>query len=260
MKAIYVDDENLAIQRFKLMIEGISRFSCEYFSTSEDAVIYSNNTEIDVAFLDIHMPDIDGLALARELKKINENTRIVFVTAFEKYALDAFDIDAVGYLVKPYSKEKLLNEIDKSKRIKNIIGRDVFVKTMPRFDVFVDGDLLIFPGNKAKELFALVIDKNGGELSCEYACTYLWEDRPYDNKTKTLYRVLKKSMMDTLKKAGIEYVLTAEKGKIAANKAAINCDLYNMIEISKAGDEIFDGRYMFEYQWAEETVNRLKYK
>ena len=97
MKVICVDDEQPALDTFRLKAKGFPEIeSLRLFSDCEEAIRYAGENRIDVAFLDIEMPDMGGIELARELKKKDCNIRIFFMTAFEQYALDAFSVKALG--------------------------------------------------------------------------------------------------------------------------------------------------------------------
>jgi DNA-binding LytR/AlgR family response regulator len=78
-----------------------------------DALSLAREGAADIAFLDIRMPGLTGLEVARELQADARRPRIVFVTAFDQYAIDAFDADAVDYLLKPVSDERLERTIEK---------------------------------------------------------------------------------------------------------------------------------------------------
>src|SRR5262245_4902603 len=78
-----------------------------------DAVRLAREHSPDIAFLDIRMPGLTGLEVARQLQEDTRRPRIVFVTAFDQYAIDAFDADAVDYLLKPVSDERLERTIGK---------------------------------------------------------------------------------------------------------------------------------------------------
>jgi two-component system LytT family response regulator len=111
IQCIIVDDEPVARDILEdhlrkidtINIAGICKNAVEAFS-----VINSQN--IDLIFLDINMPEISGLSFA---KSINKNIKIIFTTAYREYAVDGFDLQAVDYLLKPISFERLLKAINK---------------------------------------------------------------------------------------------------------------------------------------------------
>lgn len=115
MKILIVDDEELARARLKRMLNTLEIESIDEASHADETIEAIKNSEYDVVFLDINMPQVSGLELAYELKYLNENISIVFQTAYEEHALKAFDIGAVGYLVKPYSLEQVKETLSRIK-------------------------------------------------------------------------------------------------------------------------------------------------
>ncbi len=115
MKILIVDDEELARTRLKRMLNTMQMKSIDEASSADEAIEAMKNSNYDVVFLDINMPQVSGLELAYELKYLNENISIIFQTAYEEHALKAFDIGAVGYLVKPYSLEQVKEALNRIK-------------------------------------------------------------------------------------------------------------------------------------------------
>lgn len=258
MHVIYVDDEELAITKFKLIaskIEGIT--SLKTFQEPEKALKYVKQNEVNVVFLDIEMPGMLGIQLAKEIKLVNQDIHVVFVTAYQQYALDAFEVEAVGYLLKPYSLERVQNELDKCKRIKKVAAHKVFIQTIPSFEVFIDGELLMISRKKVKELLALLVDRNGSTLTIGQAIAYLWEDRPDDDATKALYRMTAKRLKDLLMEHQIDYILDQTNNQRSLKIDDIQCDYYEILKGNKKYCKLYHGEYMSEYSWAEETNAKL---
>ncbi|MBT5934051.1 LytTR family DNA-binding domain-containing protein [Sulfurimonas sp.] len=115
MKILIVDDEELARARLKRMLTTLEYDEIEEVSSADEAINAFKNDSYDLVFLDINMPQVSGLELAYELKYLDENVAIIFQTAYEEHALKAFDIGAVGYLVKPYSLEQVKDTINRVK-------------------------------------------------------------------------------------------------------------------------------------------------
>jgi len=107
MKILIVDDEELARARLKRILTTLEISHIDEASCADAALKAVENERYDVAFLDINMPEVSGLELGYELKYLNKDIEIVFQTAYEEHALKAFDIGAIGYLVKPYSLEQV---------------------------------------------------------------------------------------------------------------------------------------------------------
>ena len=112
MKAILVDDEKPGLDYLKELCSNIPELTdIKGFTKSRKALEWCSANPVDIAMLDINMPDINGISLAAKLREVNPYIRIIFVTAYEKYAVDAFDVHADGYLLKPVNQESLTREV-----------------------------------------------------------------------------------------------------------------------------------------------------
>lgn len=113
MKILIVDDEALGLARLKRMLSTLGYSDIIEANNAEEALAYAKDTLFDLAFLDINMPQINGLELAYELRYLQSNMSMIFQTAYSEHALEAFDIGAVGYLVKPFSIDQLSHVIER---------------------------------------------------------------------------------------------------------------------------------------------------
>lgn len=121
MDVLIVDDEILARQRLARMVEKIEGFNVvAEAGDAEQALIAVLAHDPDVVLLDIRMPGKDGLSLAEEISTMDDAPAVIFCTAFDQYALDAFNTNAVGYLLKPVKAEQLLQVLDKASRLNKI--------------------------------------------------------------------------------------------------------------------------------------------
>jgi two-component system LytT family response regulator len=114
VKILLLDDEALALNRLERFI-GETGYQYVSFSDSLQALEACKNESFDIAVLDINMPKLKGTDLARQIKYLQPDCFIVFQTAYEQYALEAFDVGAIGYLTKPFSKEDLQQNIERAK-------------------------------------------------------------------------------------------------------------------------------------------------
>ena len=106
IKVLIVDDEPLAREAIELRLNGREPFEvCAVAGNGEDAVRLASKHKPDVVFLDIEMPEMSGLEAAKELFTIGQQN-IVFVTAYDEFAVEAFQINAVDYLLKPIKDEQ----------------------------------------------------------------------------------------------------------------------------------------------------------
>lgn len=123
MKVLIIDDESLALARLKRVLNDNGISDIVEFNDPLEAIKELSKTKFDVAFLDISMPSFSGLELAEIILNIEPKTYIVFQTAYEEYALDAFRKGGMGYLLKPIEDielKKLLQRISLYKEEKNI--------------------------------------------------------------------------------------------------------------------------------------------
>lgn len=130
MKILIVDDEKLALSRLKrlLMEEGFN--DIVEASNPIDAIKEFAKEKFDVAFLDISMPAMSGLELANTILDINPKTFILFQTAYEEHALEAFQSGGMDYLLKPISKESVKKAIEKIEKYlqKNLESKKLVAK------------------------------------------------------------------------------------------------------------------------------------
>ena len=114
IKCAIVDDEPLAVELIASYVEKIPFLElCGKYSNATDALHGIGEQPVDLIFLDIQMPELNGLELS---KMLPENTRIVFTTAFNQYAVDGFRVNALDYLLKPISYADFLEACNKAKQ------------------------------------------------------------------------------------------------------------------------------------------------
>ncbi|MCT7512752.1 LytR/AlgR family response regulator transcription factor [Aliarcobacter cryaerophilus] len=113
MKVLIVDDESLALARLKRVLNDNNIFDVVQFSDPLEAIKEISKTKFDATFLDISMPNFSGLELAELILNIEPKTFIVFQTAYEEYALDAFKKGGMGYLLKPVEDIELKKTLQK---------------------------------------------------------------------------------------------------------------------------------------------------
>lgn len=117
LNCVAIDDEPLALELLSKFIEQTAFLKLTgKFSNAIEALSFINKNEVQLIFMDIQMPDLSGMELARVLdgKKKSEHTRIIFATAYHQFAIEGYKVDALDYLLKPYSYEEFLNAATKA--------------------------------------------------------------------------------------------------------------------------------------------------
>lgn len=115
MKCIAIDDEPLALRQIKKYISQTSALElCGLFSNAIDARDFLQKESVDLIFVDINMPDLSGLDFVREL---NDKCAVIFTTAYAEYAIEGFRLNAVDYLLKPFSLQDFQRAVMKANSI-----------------------------------------------------------------------------------------------------------------------------------------------
>ena len=257
MIAIAVDDDVLMLGALVAAVEASPDIaSVTKFSDCESALEYAQNNPIDIAFLDINMRGMGGLALAERIVAARPGCKIVFCTGYEEYAISAFKLHASGYLMKPISAEDVQGEID---NIKGVRAQEklLTVKCFGDFEVYAKNEKVVFKRLKSKELFAFLIDRKGAGMTAKQICAVLFPDDTDDTKNSSYLRQLVMDLKNTLKSVGAERVLCHESPCYRVDTSLIKCDYISYLETGKPE---FHGEYMTQYSWAEDTCAMLLFK
>lgn len=260
MKAIIVDDEKLSIKQFELESQGIENLQLAgEFTNPDQALEYVKGHPVELVLLDIEMPGMDGIILGRKIRKLYPDVVLIFITGYEKYAIDALKMKADYYLVKPYTHEDIEYILKRAKLLALGMKKRVYLRTFGRFDLFIDGQVVHLSNIKAKELLALCVDHRGGIVTMEEAVDKLWEGRAYDSRVKNLYRKAVMYLKQTFKTYGLERVFVTRRGTCNIEYGLVECDYFNWVEGKKnSREERMVGYYLSEYSWAEETAATLE--
>lgn len=143
MRCIIVDDEPIARKGIQKIVDQISELELlGCFNSAEAASMFMMGNSVDLVFLDVQMPGINGIEFARNIPK---NTLVIFTTAYSEYALDSYEVEAIDYLVKPIEADRLKKAVDKAisyhslllseenKSVGNIEDEYIFVKSDRRY-------------------------------------------------------------------------------------------------------------------------------
>ena len=261
MRMIAVDDERLALRQFVMETENIPGAEIAgAFTSPLEALEYLRENSVEAAFLDIEMPEMNGITLAEKMREISPDLVVIFVTGYERYTLEALRVKADYYLTKPCTGPEIRAAVERARLLAVRQKKRVYVRTFGRFDVYIDGQAVCFAGAKAKELLALCVDHRGGTVTIEEAADKLWEDRVYDSRVKNLYRKAVMQIRQLLAEHGAEEIFTGERGSCRIDVGKIDCDYYDLLQgkAEAVREWRLTGNYLQEYSWAEETCARLE--
>lgn len=258
MKIICVDDEEQILARTVTQCRELMGDAEVWgFCDAEKTLDWLEDHEADIAILDILMPGMDGLALAERILDLYPDTSVIFLTGHERFALEAFRLHVSGYLVKPVSREELMEELEfaRTGRRKPKKGhkRHIVAQTFGEFDLLVDGRAVAFPRAKSKELLAYLIDRKGGSVTRASIFAALWEEGTYDRSRQKYLDVIIRSLRKTLAEYGIGDILEMQRGSLRICPEKIDCDLYRFLDGDLKMINAYRGEYMSAYSWANMT-------
>lgn len=262
MKTILVDDESVAIRQFEQECAGVTELEMVgTFYNAEEALAFAKKQTIEVALMDIVLPGMNGIELGCELKKIQPNIIIVFVTGHSRYIVDALRIKADYCIMKPYDREDIYDVMKRAKLLSRRFEKRMQIVTFGRFEVYVDGCAIHFGNSKARELFALCVDREGANVSMEEAIDVLWPERSYDERVKRLYRKAVNALQSTLESVELADVFTNNRGICRIVWDKVDCDLEYFLRehaLLPQQQELLQRQgYMADYSWAEMRNSRL---
>jgi len=253
MKILAVDDEVFALEDLSRAIKAALP-DCELccFGTPGEALRHAAETAPDIAFLDISLCGMNGLALAKRFKDINGKTNIIFATGYSEYAVDAFSVQASDYLLKPVTREAIIRAIEHLREpVVEKSDQRVRVQTFGNFEVFVGGKPLAFTRLKAKELLAYLINRRGAYCGNDEIAAAIWEDKEDSQALKSHFRHLVADLTKTLADNNIGSMLVKKRGHLAVDPGTFRCDLYDFYNGKPDAVNSYAGEYMAQYSWAE---------
>ena len=258
-----IDDEPRSL---RVLHKAIARVAPEAevldFSSGSSAIqaIERQGSRPEIVFTDIQMPELDGLQLAGRLKKVSPATRIVFVTGYSEYALEAIRLHAGGYIMKPVNDEEVREELLYNVPELMAAPDRLQIQCFGYFEVLWRGKPLIFGRMQTKELLAFLIDRRGAVCTAEEAAAALWEDESDMSAAKHRLRALISDLRKTLSAIGQEDVLVRAVGRIGILRDRVDCDFYRMLDGDMDAVNSFHGEYMKQYTWAELTEGELYFR
>ena len=221
MRAIIIDDERPSLELLKRVI-GKNRY-LEIVGEFTDAIDAAEQLDAllpDVIFTDIEMTYLNGIDFASLIRWDGGEIQIVFVTAYENYAIDAFGVGAANYIVKPITEESLNKTVERllkyytpQKDIPQPPNRNKIL-SLGSFRVYgsEEGKLIKWPTSKVKELFACLLCERDRELDKWQLCDILWPDAAPEKAIHSLHSAMNR-MKAALRDAGFEMTVLYHDGR-----------------------------------------------
>lgn len=253
MKILLVDDEPMMLEEMHFIVRKVcpdAEIICA--SNYKAAIEESTHKAFDVGFLDIEMPEMSGLELAKRLKDRCPGMNIIFATAYSEFAIDAFSMRASGYLLKPVREENVREELANLRMPLQRDEKKLFVQCFGNFELFYDGQPVKFQRTPAKEVLAYLIDLKGASANTSQICAVLWEDA--DRENRSYFRNIMIELKRVLKECHAEKALICKRNFFAIDPKEIECDYYKFLSQDVSYVNSYHGEYMQQYSWAEMTI------
>lgn len=287
MRALLVDDEPLAVRWLQKKLKEVADWQQLIICTEPgEALQTAEATQPDVIFLDISMPERNGLEIARDMEDVCPNAAIVFVTAYDEHALAAFDANAIDYVLKPVEAKRLARTVQKlkigpaiQKANSSPESESIQICCFPLLRYMnAEGTRCSFKWrtSKAEELFAFLVHQRGRTVSRDKLIEAIWPDIDPHKATVQLYTAVYQ-MRQGLKKTGlpvtVENVRLEEGYRIPSEQVCLESigweqGLLELRDLREDGSlerlgrlvEQYEGDYLgeYDYSWAEEETTRLR--
>lgn len=210
MKMIIIDDEILAITLLENLVKDIEGVRIVgKFTSFEDGLKEMKQHKPDAVLLDIEMPGENGIWVAERIHEIDEEIDIVFVTAYDHYALEAFGVHAADYLLKPVDRERLMRTIQrllkrKSVQVPKKSEQILAANFLGNFVLYnPNGQPIKWRTRKVKELCAYLLHHQQVSVHKDQILEDLWPELSID-KAKGLLHTSMYQLRKELKKQGFE--------------------------------------------------------
>ena len=249
MRILAVEDEIILLKHLTNRIhEVLPEAEILAFDNSIDTLAALSEKEIDIAFLDIAIGDMNGVDLARCIKAAYPHCDIVFCTGYSDYAVQAFDLGASDYLLKPVTKEKIEHALSLLRQTSlDSSGRQgLSIRCFGEFEVFYHGEPVTAFTKRSKELLAYLVDKAGAVCASSDISNTIFR-----GSSDSYFRVVKKDLIKTLSEIGQEDILIKGWGKLGINRERVRCDYFDYLDGKPEALSQYKGTYMSQYQWAQ---------
>lgn len=288
LRVIVVDDERLALKKMeKLLTAGQSEDVIKIklsgvFQDPFQAIEFISRETVDLAFLDVQMPEIDGFELAERLQQIQPNIRIIFVTAYQEYAIKAFEMNALDYLMKPVHGARLVTTLKRavdttlnSTPSSSHTARTTLCCLQNLHYIDIDGNVRFFSWKtlKAPELFAYLVYYRDKTVNKQMLIDLLWPGYDVERATAQLYTAIYQ-IRKVIKAAGLDLEIKYKDEGYRMVWGALNLDVDDWENDLRQAAEVtsdtldnhlsikarYTGDYLEEhlYSWASCEQDRIR--
>lgn len=257
MRILLIDeDQNALDQLHKALKEALPNGEIAAFSSSLDALHDAEGLRPDVVFSEVSLRELNGLSLAKAIKRLYPRVNIIFVSAAGEGKDEAIFLHASGYMRKPVSAESVKAQLDNLLYPIEAVTAPVHARTFGNFDLFVNGKAVAFNRSKAKELLAYLIDRQGAAVPKKELCAILY-DGDYSISKQNYFTQIYAALKQTLEEYGCGNILLRRYNSYAVDTSLFTCDAYAYLEGDSSAANRYRGEYMAQYPWAEQYKSKF---
>lgn len=228
LSVVIVDDEIPVLNLLKMFLQKTEQVNVlETFTDPTEALKNIINIKPNVVFLDIEMPEINGLELANSLLEQNDELMVVFVTGYNQYALEAFQVNALDYILKPVNPDRIQKCVSRLMKLKipkdeeKVDIRQTKICCFGDFEVHGNNGVIKWPTRKVEEMLAYFIFNRDCNINGMELGEILWpEGEPEKIKANfdtSLFRLRK-----TIKQNGLPIEISSKKGGKGIYRCSLN--------------------------------------
>ncbi len=231
MKAIIIDDEFYAIEALKYELMQIGGVEIRgTYESGKTAIESADWNDVELVFLDIEMQGTSGIECFGRLMEINRNLNIVFVTAYENYAIKAFELNAMDYILKPVTQKRLRKTLERLSSVEeDYEAQKPYIQCFKNFSIYMNNKVLDIEWRtkKAEELIAYLMNESGHYVTKEKLADVLWPELSADRGLSNLYLSLH-YIRKQEKKYGMDLHIDSKRGKMRIDFDQIDSDVKKM--------------------------------
>lgn len=268
MRALAVDDNRISLEIMEELLPRTGRVDeVVSFTNPVEAREWMIHNTADMAFLDYNMEEMNGIELARFIRKNQPRCVIIMVSSEDRFANEAYQLHIPGFIKKPLSLESINSLLDDLfgffSRERDGDSEDkeptLYIKCFGQFEVFDrNGYPVKFGRRKAKEMFAFLVYSNGRTFTLKEIDAIIFGDEEYTKYRDDDLRNLVKSIRKALADAGAENALYRKGKDIGIVPQNIKCDFYDVLAGKADIPDIYGESFMDQYSWADGVFENLK--
>jgi two-component SAPR family response regulator len=283
LKAVLVDDEPLALYHLETLLRECGGLEIVgRYQNPRRALDELSQVKPDVIFLDVEMPELNGIETAEQVLRLSPETDLVFVTAYDEYAVKAFELNALDYVLKPVQRDRLIKTVQRlidrryETHVVSLAGQAIMIRCFQSLQIEIPPrgpEPIRWRTAKAQELFAYLVHRRGQPVRKDALLELFWPDADHKKGFARLYTTIYQ-IRKTLKELNIGihisncddgYLLDMKHVRVDVDEWERGIRMWSPVTRERLSEhlrllELYRGDYLddYDYIWAESERQRLR--